>query len=125
MKLTGGGVLVIGGIAVIGAAIYYLWKHSDWFNPASQSNIANKGFNTLYQDLTGSKGTLGGDIYNILHPGQAPITGPVGPGVCFVYDSSGALVYINGVAQTAPCGTTTPQGQALTADQVRALRGGA
>lgn len=36
-------------------------------NPADPDNIINRGFESVYQTVTGSNGTLGGDIYDILH----------------------------------------------------------
>lgn len=101
------GYLVLGGLALSAWVIYEIVNHPDWFNPASQNNLANRGFNSLYQDVTGSKGTLGTDIYNWLHPGQAPSTGPAVP-MCFQRDANGSLVYINGVIQQVPCSQNPP-----------------
>ena len=62
------GLLVIAGLAVVGFLVYELYKHASLFNPASQNNLANTGFNSAYQGLTGSSGTFGGDLYSWLHP---------------------------------------------------------
>lgn len=48
------------GVLFIGGA--YLLYRSDWFNPFSSTNIANKAVNTLYQQVTGSTQSPGEDI---------------------------------------------------------------
>lgn len=62
--------LYIGG-AIAGVALLWYLKHkagqavtqaAQAVNPTNQNNIFNQGFNTLYQDVTGSKGSLGTDL---------------------------------------------------------------
>lgn len=118
------GIAVLAGLGVAVYLGYEFVKHISLFDPTSQSNLANRGFNAWWQSLTGSQGTYATDLYNFFHWNQAPVKGPPGAGMCFIYDKSGALVYRGGVVQSAPCGTITAEGQALTAAQVRALRGG-
>lgn len=120
MKISGSAVLAI---ALVGGLIYLLTKHSDLFNPASQNNLANTGFNDLYQTLTGSQGTFGSDLYGLLHPNE-PGSSSTTPNMCFVYDANGVLQYSNGEPSQATCGTTTSQGTALTGPQLLALRNG-
>lgn len=36
-------------------------------NPTNNDNIINRGFTSVYQTITGSDDTLGGDIYDITH----------------------------------------------------------
>ncbi len=36
-------------------------------NPMNNDNIINQGFESIYQGVTGSTGSLGGDIYDLSH----------------------------------------------------------
>ena len=78
--------------------LYYLAKKelgaaATAVNPLNPNNVFNTGATSLYQGITGSQGSIGTDIYNALHPGQASTT----PGASyFVYDASGNLEYDSG-----------------------------
>lgn len=39
-------------------------------NPMNNDNIINQGAESLYRSVTGSKGTIGGDIYDVTHDGS-------------------------------------------------------
>lgn len=41
---------------------------ADALNPANPDNIINQGATAAYQGVTGSTGTIGGDIYDATHP---------------------------------------------------------
>jgi hypothetical protein len=45
-------------------------------DPFNNQNIINQGAEGLYQWATGSKGTIGGDIYDATHDGALDITSP-------------------------------------------------
>lgn len=59
-------ILVIAGLLVL----WYLKSRAgevaekavEAVNPADQENLANRGFNWLYQTVTGSEGTAGTDL---------------------------------------------------------------
>lgn len=65
------------GIAGIAAAAYLLKQGSaaasavgsaaNAVNPFNNDNIFNRAFNSAYQGVTGSDGTLGTDLYDALH----------------------------------------------------------
>ena len=38
-------------------------------NPLNNDNVINRGFTSIYQGVTGSEGTLGTDVYDIVHSG--------------------------------------------------------
>lgn len=99
--------LVLGGFALVALAIWWLYKHADLFNPASQNNLANQGFNTAYQDITGSSGSLGTDLYNLTHPNTPGLQTPANA-ICFQRNPDGSLVYVNGVIQEVPCSQNPP-----------------
>lgn len=101
------GLAILAGAAVLVYLGYELVKHVSLFNPASQNNLANTGFNSLYQNVTGSQGTLGGDIYSWLHPDSNVNASPSVP-VCYQRDANGALVYNNGTIQQVPCSQNPP-----------------
>lgn len=97
MSLKTDGLIVAGvALALIGAAWYAKNKIAQvgstlvdtakavvpYVNPADSSNIVNQGATSLYQSLTGSTGSIGGDLYDLLHsqpdqPAADPIL--VGP----------------------------------------------
>lgn len=62
------GLLLLAGIAAAAFVVYEIYKNASLFNPANPNNLANTGFNSAYQNLTGSSGTLGGDLFSWLHP---------------------------------------------------------
>lgn len=100
--------MVLAGVALVALAAWWLVKHSGLFNPLNQNNLANQGFDSLYQGVTGSQGTLGADIYNWTHPDAgAPTQTPTVP-MCYARNPDGSLVYIDGVIQQRPCSQNPP-----------------
>lgn len=84
---------IAGGVALL----YYLAKKevsaaASAINPLNPENVFNTGATDIYQATTGSQGSIGTDIYNLLHPGQAPA---VPNATYFVYDAAGNLEYDN------------------------------
>lgn len=74
MNTKVGAVAAVGVLGAIG--IWYTQKQAakaastvvDAVNPASQTNIVNRGVNSIVQTLTGDENqTLGGWIYDITH----------------------------------------------------------
>lgn len=67
---------VLIGVAVAGLGLYFVAKKAsgaagkalDAINPMNNDNIINQGATSIYQAVTGSTGTIGGDIYDITHP---------------------------------------------------------
>ncbi len=45
-------------------------KGLDAINPTNPDNIINQGVESVYQTVTGSNGTIGGDIYDATHGGK-------------------------------------------------------
>ncbi|MBC3930364.1 hypothetical protein [Undibacterium curvum] len=72
----------VAGIAVIGVAYYAYQRVTgiagdvidtagealNAINPLNDDNVINTGAIDLYQKVTGSKGTIGTDLYDWLHP---------------------------------------------------------
>lgn len=67
--------LYIGG-AIAGVGLLWYLKHkattavtqaAEAVNPTNPNNVINSGFNSVYQDLTGSKGSLGTDLAAWMH----------------------------------------------------------
>lgn len=106
VKLSGKGVLVLTGLAILTFLAYEFYKHRAFFDPTNPANGANRAFNAIYQDITGSSGSLGSDIYGWFHANPSP-TGPAVP-MCFKRDATGALVYVDGVIQEVPCADNPP-----------------
>lgn len=84
--LTGGGVVAVVGVVVVGFAAFKLWKLAQNaggavvdaagrvithdLNPASSDNLINRGVNAVGQAATGDSGwSLGGAIYDWMNPG--------------------------------------------------------
>lgn len=101
------GLAMLAGLAVLAYLGYELVKHISLFNPASQNNLANTMFNGFYQDLTGSQGTLGTDLGNLIDPVGNVNASPANP-ICFKRTAAGALVYVGGVIQEVPCSQNPP-----------------
>lgn len=58
------------GLAAIGAAWYLkrqVGQAVPWINPADSRNLVNQGVESVYQQLSGSTGTIGGDFYDWTH----------------------------------------------------------
>lgn len=64
---------VLAGAAVGGIIAVRAWGNK--LNPFSQDNVANQAADSTYKALTGSEGTIGGDLYNLLHPEDAILAG--------------------------------------------------
>lgn len=101
------GIAMLAGLIVAVYLGYELVKHISLFNPASPNNLVNTGFNGFYQDLTGSEGTLGTDLGNIIDPVGNVNASPAVP-MCFKRTAAGALVYVDGVIQEVPCAQNPP-----------------
>ena len=43
-------------------------------NPLNDNNVINQGATALYQGITGSTGSIGGDIYDATHGGALDVT---------------------------------------------------
>lgn len=54
---------LLAGLLILTAAggAYWLYRHRDLFNPASQNNLANRGANVLVQAATGGAAAGGED----------------------------------------------------------------
>ena len=102
------GLLILGGVAVVALAVYWLYKHASLFNPLSQNNLANQGFNATYDAITGSTGTLGGDLSGILNPVTVPVNQTPSTAMCYQRNPDGSLVYVNGTIQQVPCSQNPP-----------------
>ncbi len=103
------GLAMLTGIAVLIFLGYELYKHASLFNPLSQKNAANQGFNALYQNLTGSTGTLGSDLSGLLNPPTVPVNQTPSTALCYARDASGALLYdSNGNIEQVPCSQNPP-----------------
>lgn len=69
------------GAAVAGLALAYMVtrgagklieaipKALEEINPLNNQNIINRGATSIYQGVTGSEGTMGGDFYDATHGG--------------------------------------------------------
>ena len=109
ISLTGTGIFGLLGVAVLVFLGYELFKHASWFNPLSQNNLANQGFNAAYQSLTGSTGSLGSDLSGLLNPVTVNVNQSPGTPMCYQRDSNGNLVYdSNGNIQQVPCSQNPP-----------------
>lgn len=65
--------LVLGAIAA-GLGVAFMLKKGagaalQAVNPMDRDNVINQGATSLYQAVTGSKGTIGGDFYDATHGG--------------------------------------------------------
>lgn len=98
---------MLAGLGVLVFLGYELVKHISLFNPTSQNNLANTTFNGFYQSLTGSQGTLGTDLGNLINP-VGNVNASPATAMCFQRTASGALVYVDGVIQEVPCSQNPP-----------------
>lgn len=88
-ELTGGGVIALAGVAVVGllgAWVYAnreaIGKAVQTVNPASDKNIIYQGVNSVTRAATGGKGaSFGSWLYDLMNPNQPDPTAPakVGP----------------------------------------------
>lgn len=72
---------VIAGVVLVGGYLAYRNYGAavvEAVNPTSQNNLANRGFNGLYQWATGSDGTLGTDLAGWVHDDAAAVTASPG-----------------------------------------------
>jgi hypothetical protein len=55
--------VVVGGVALVLVAgvAFWLYRNREWFNPASQSNLANQATSSAVQALTGGAAAGGED----------------------------------------------------------------
>ena len=71
--------LVLVGVGVAVVAVWYMKQGAsalvdgvssaaNAINPLKNNNIINQGATSAYQYVTGSKGSIGGDVYDFLHP---------------------------------------------------------
>lgn len=101
------GMAILAGVLIAVYLGYEFVKHISLFNPASQNNLINTGVDSLYQSLTGSEGTLGSDLGDLIDPVGNVNASPAVP-MCYKRTASGALVYIDGVIQQVPCSQNPP-----------------
>jgi uncharacterized protein YdgA (DUF945 family) len=70
------GVMVLVGLGVVGVGV--AWYYGDQLraqiaeagekvNPADRNNAVNQGTQSVYRKLTGSRGTIGTDLYEWVH----------------------------------------------------------
>ncbi len=52
-----------------GAAVEAVGDAAQAINPLNNENIINRGFHSWYDSVTDGEGTLGGDIYDVVHGG--------------------------------------------------------
>jgi hypothetical protein len=57
---VGIGVAAVAAIALAGVG-FWLYKNREWFNPASQKNLANQGASAIVSSLTGGAAAGGED----------------------------------------------------------------
>lgn len=68
--------LIVAGVAVVG--LWYVKRKAtetikdvgQAVNPVNHDNVFNRGFNSVYQAVTGSTGTLGTDLADWLNGGD-------------------------------------------------------
>lgn len=66
-------VLIVGGVAVIGAwylknkAVETVKDAGQAVNPVNPDNIFNRGAQSIWDQFTDGKGTIGTDIYDWIH----------------------------------------------------------
>jgi hypothetical protein len=70
--------LILGAV-VAGLGVAYMLKKGataavQAINPLDRDNIINQGATSLYQAVTGSSGTIGGDFYDATHGGALDAT---------------------------------------------------
>jgi len=73
MKWTPKTVAIAAAVVVVGG--WYLKKKAgetiqevgQAVNPTNPDNVINQGFNSVYQSVTGSEGTLGTDLADFFH----------------------------------------------------------
>lgn len=61
---------------MLAAGGYIVYKNliSVSLNPANPDNVVNQAATSLYHTVTGSTGSIGGDLYDLLHPAPTPPT---------------------------------------------------
>lgn len=67
-KMLLGIAALIGGYLLYRKASGVVGTAAQAINPANPENIINQGATSVYQSVTGSSGSIGGDIYDLLHP---------------------------------------------------------
>jgi hypothetical protein len=79
--------IAVGAAIAAGAAylLYKGWSNIGALDPTNPDNIVNRGVTDVYQNLTGSTGTIGADLYDGLHPDAAAGTNAVNGGVTTIY----------------------------------------
>lgn len=62
-------MIVGGSVALCALILFFKYKKSvaDAFNPMSEDNLINQGVQSVYQAVTGSTGSIGTDLYDVLH----------------------------------------------------------
>ena len=60
-------VVVVGGWYLKRQATETVKEAANAVNPTNPDNVINQGFNSVYQSVTGSRGTLGTDLADFFH----------------------------------------------------------
>lgn len=76
MSLVTFEIKLVAAVVLVGAAYYAATKAARVaehvvkvdLNPFDSNNIVNRNVIPIYQQVTGSKGTIGTDIYDFFHP---------------------------------------------------------
>jgi hypothetical protein len=81
MSLAENKYVLIGAGVALCVALYLAKRGADAvgaglnaINPVDPNNIINRGAESVYQTVTGSNGTIGGDFYDATHGGRLDVT---------------------------------------------------
>lgn len=72
--LLGAGVGLVVALYLAKRGADALGKGLEAVNPLDNDNIINQGVTDVYQTVTGSSGTIGGDIYDATYGGALDVT---------------------------------------------------
>jgi hypothetical protein len=70
----GGAVAAVAALLLARRAAGALGDAAEAVNPFNNDNVINRGVTSVYQNVTGSDGTIGTDIYDATHGGAVDIT---------------------------------------------------
>ena len=86
--VVGAGVALLVAVYLGKKTVDAVPKALNAINPLNNDNIINQGATSLYQGLTGSNGSIGGDIYDATHGGALDATSSNN----FIYQGVSSLV---------------------------------